>query len=359
MFHLMFFLAVAIGGGLLGIRLRLPAGAMIGTMAAVIIFNLTFRYMSVPQETSKVIQLLSGVLIGVKIKRKDLLALKEILVPAIVMIVGMLLLSLGVGFSIHRFSGLDLSTSLFASAPGGLTDMAIIAEDLGADGAKVAVLHLVRLLSIIGFFPVLIKSLCHRFAPGNGCCCSEEKNTGGGFKAVQEGEVPSSPKDKAWGRFLLTLSIGIAGGGLGIFSGIPAGAMVGSMMFVMAFNIVTSLGYVPDMTGDITRIAAGLFIGSQVSYDDILTLNEVVLPGIILFASLIFLNISFGFLMSKWFQMDLSTALFASAPGGLADMTLIADELGADSTKVAVLQMIRLVSIISILPMVLKYILLL
>ena len=53
----------------------------------------------------------------------------------------------------------SLMTCLIATCPGGITQLASIAEDLGADPLKVSLLHLVRLLTIYVILPPLIKAL--------------------------------------------------------------------------------------------------------------------------------------------------------------------------------------------------------
>ena len=56
---------------------------------------------------------------------------------------------------------MDIITALFASAPGGVTDMALIAEDMGADSTKIAGMHSLRLITVIILFPSLIGGLIH------------------------------------------------------------------------------------------------------------------------------------------------------------------------------------------------------
>jgi len=40
-----------------------------------------------------------------------------------------------------------------------LTDMVLIADDMGADSVKVAGMHLLRLISVIAFYPAIISIL--------------------------------------------------------------------------------------------------------------------------------------------------------------------------------------------------------
>ena len=67
-------------------------------------------------------------------------------------------------------------------------------------------------------------------------------------------------------------------------------------------------------------------------------------------ASFLIMGLVAAVIISRCTDMDLVTALFACAPGGLTDMALIAADLGADSTKVAGMQMLRLVSVIALYP---------
>jgi uncharacterized membrane protein AbrB (regulator of aidB expression) len=50
-------------------------------------------------------------------------------------------------------------TCLLATCPGGITQLASISEDLGADPLKVSLLHMVRLFTIFVVLPPLIKVL--------------------------------------------------------------------------------------------------------------------------------------------------------------------------------------------------------
>ena len=69
------------------------------------------------------------------------------------------ILDLVAGMLIARLTDMDLVTALFSCAPGGLTDMTLIAADLGADGVKVAGMHMIRLVSVIALYPLMINYL--------------------------------------------------------------------------------------------------------------------------------------------------------------------------------------------------------
>ena len=64
---------------------------------------------------------------------------------------------------LNRFTALDYSTALFSSTPGGISEMAILSEEMGVDSFKVSVLHTCRLFFVIAFFPVINKFVCSLF----------------------------------------------------------------------------------------------------------------------------------------------------------------------------------------------------
>ncbi|MDY5997170.1 MAG: AbrB family transcriptional regulator, partial [Erysipelotrichaceae bacterium] len=55
-----------------------------------------------------------------------------------------------------RFKLLDFKSACFSACPAGVSDMALIASDLGADLKTTAVIHVVRLIYAIGFMPSII-----------------------------------------------------------------------------------------------------------------------------------------------------------------------------------------------------------
>ena len=94
---------------------------------------------------------------------KDIVSLKEITVPVIIVIIGFCLMNLILGVIIYKITNFSIQTSLFSAAPGGISDMAIIAEELDADTPKVAVMQFCRLVTVIAVYPILIKIVSRFF----------------------------------------------------------------------------------------------------------------------------------------------------------------------------------------------------
>ena len=91
----------------------------------------------------------------------SVLGLAGLAVPALLVMAGVLLFSLLTGYVMHQLTKLDLATCLLASTPGGLTEMSLLSEDLGADTPKIAVMQTARLLYVVAFFPTMIEFVAH------------------------------------------------------------------------------------------------------------------------------------------------------------------------------------------------------
>lgn len=152
-------LIIAVIGGLIGIKLRIPAGALIGAMIAVAIFNILSGKGAMPSNFKLAAQMVVGGMIGLNFTMETVRGLKDLILPAIILVVGLTVFSVLLGLIISKLTGIDLITALFSSAPGGLADMTLISEAYGANTPNVVLLHLTRLITVITVLPLVIKKL--------------------------------------------------------------------------------------------------------------------------------------------------------------------------------------------------------
>jgi membrane AbrB-like protein len=350
------FLTVIVGfiGATAATKLKVPAGAMVGALIATAFFNIMTGKAFMPQDVKVITQIAAGAFIGAGISRKDVLDLRYIIKPAVLMVISMLVLNLLMGYVMHRVSGIDLITCLFASAPAGVVDMSLISSDLGADTSKVTILQMVRLLFVLSIFPILIKSIHSKLNSTSiqgvtkdevVCTVSDEET-----KNTKE-----TTKTKAV-NLSCTLIVALAAGMVGYLLKIPAGTMTFSMAAVGTLNITTGRGYMPLNLRRATQVFAGILVGERMTYADIIALKSVMLPACILIIGIIILNLFIGYIINKTSGIELVTSLLASAPGGMSDMALIAKDLGGDAPKVAVMQLSRYVCIVAFFPILIKYV---
>ena len=160
-------------------------------------------------------------------------------------------------------------------------------------------------------------------------------------------------RSRAW-RFLLTVAIAIVGGLVFFSLGIPAGAMIGSMLFVAVFGILSGKALFPTGFRPVIQIAVGCFLGARMTYDSLLSLKDLVVPSMIMLVGVVLASLVFGYAIHKITGLAVSTCLLACTPGGLGEMSLIAEELGCDAPKVAVMQTFRLMIVIMLFPTLLR-----
>lgn len=152
-------LLVATAGGLIGVKLKIPAGAMICSMFSVAIYNIFFAEGYIPSNFKIAAQIVVGGMIGLRFTKDTIMELKTILAPATVTLIGLTAFCVLLGYLLHKFTGMDLTTALFSTSPGGLTDMSLLADSYGADSPKVVVMHTMRLVTVVTIVPLIIKYL--------------------------------------------------------------------------------------------------------------------------------------------------------------------------------------------------------
>jgi membrane AbrB-like protein len=357
MINLILTIIVGVIGGTMALKLKVPAGAVVGSMILIAAFNIATGRVFMPQDVKVVTQIAAGAFIGAGISHRDVLDLRFIIKPAVLMVISMIVLNLLMGYIMYKATGVDLITCLFASAPAGIMDMSLISGDLGADTSKVAVLHMVRLLIVFIVLPPMMKFVHSKIYGGktSETARGETVCTDSAKALKKEKKTESFTKEKAI-NLALTLGLALIIGFIGYKLKVPAGAMTFSMIAVGALNIFTGRGYMPLNLRRATQFFAGILIGGRMTYADVIALKSVIVPAIIMLVGIIVLNFCIGYIISRAGGIEIVTALLASAPGGVSDMALIAKELGGDAPKVAIMQLARYICIIAFFPVIIKYV---
>ncbi len=127
----------------------------------------------------------------------------------------------------------NVATGLLATAPGGLVDITLISDDLGADSAAVSVFQVARLLTVIGLFPILVQHFFVRFKQED--------------VAREITEKASKTITMKWQDIVLTLGVAIVCSGMGDVSQIPVGTLIGSMTGCSTLNICFGWAKVPKV----------------------------------------------------------------------------------------------------------------
>ncbi|MTI54706.1 MAG: membrane-spanning protein [Geosporobacter ferrireducens] len=322
--------------GYLFSRFKIPGGMMVGSIVAVSLFNITTGMAYIPAAGRLAAQIVAGAFIGVSVEKSDLSRLKFIIKPAIVLIIGMMILNIVSGLLIYRFSPLDLVTSLMCAVPGGMSDIPIISGDMGADASKVAVMQFIRLVAGIGFFPAIIAKIAK----------------GKDELEVCHDEVYKRVKSESHhlASFIMTIVIAAVFGLIGKYAGITAGALILSMVSIIVLKLSTGKACMPKWMRRFAQVLAGAYIGSSVQYADVLEMKYLVVPAIILILGYSLACMMIGRFLNRTFNMSIKESMLTATPAGASDMALIAADIGVESADVIVLQIIRMVVVVSVFP---------
>lgn len=151
-------IAAAIGGSYIGIWLRLPAPTFLGPMAISAMLHLTEVTQSAPPGMMvSGAQVILGCVLGCRfigIRPRELASAAWLSFAATVLT---MILAVSTGLIIQGWTGISLEQALLALAPGGLTEMGLIALAIHADVAFVALNHVVRIIAVLLLAPATFR----------------------------------------------------------------------------------------------------------------------------------------------------------------------------------------------------------
>lgn len=239
----------------------------------------------------------------------------------------------------HRMGGLDVATALFSSAPGGMADMALISAELGAETAYVGILQMFRILVIILTMPPLFKKILQK----RGYRSKRQETTA----SADMGEPKATVVPM---RLLILLFIAAVGGLFFRWLGVTAGALTGGMLASAVYCVLRGTVKFPSVLKFLLQILAGAYIGIGIDRACVSTMPNLLAPALIMVIGIYGFVFVMAWLMHRLFKLDLAVCLLSSTPGGVQEMSLLSEDLGADTAKIAVMQTVRLVFVILLFP---------
>ena len=326
-------------------RLHLPAPAMLGSMLAVGAANLAFDYAVLPGFVKVVAQAVSGAFIGMQISKKDVLNFRYLVKPFLLLATLLTLNTFVTGMVVHRVAGFDLTTALLGAVAGGVSDISLLSVELGADTPIVALMQTLRLVGVLLIFPYWISFFTRKEGASRGDVRLITGNPEMGSTWLDR--LIDGREKKIAFTFILCILLGF----LGNASFIPAGAMVLPMTAVIGLHVTTSVCYVPLQLKTAAQLLAGAVVGCSISHATLEMLDgSAALAMLVLMGNYWLVNLAYSLYCSRRGLLDLKSAMLASAPGGATDMSLIAADLHADLTQIALIQVLRAVYAVTFMP---------
>lgn len=381
--------AVALAGTLVARLCRIPSPAFLGPMLAAGILNFHGLYpdaapMDLPSFLSKVV---IGVSLGRRFDRGVISALRDVPVPALVTSLWMIGASILAGLLMHFWVNVPLDTALIGTAAGGIAEMAIFALAMNANVVTVTFTQIFRLVLALFLAPLMIRGLL-RFE-NNIIARRGKKASGGNSLPVDNATLPgpaadstilpsaneAAPSDDGTpsglinyarampqGPFTKTLYaimalVATAFGALAEIAGVPAGAMIGGMLGTALVVLLSGRDCVlSSRLNTVALMCMGVVMAESMNHDTVMALQGLVLPLLVPTLLLLFLSMLLSVVLLRITAWSPITCLLATVPAGLSQIIGLAEDYKADVLRVAMLHLVRLVSIIIVFPWIIRII---
>ena len=144
-------LALALVGVWLGLRLKLPAGQLIGPLVVVGALSVTgLVEIAAPGWLIAVAQVVLGTSLGVRFTGMTLRMFLRGAGLSVLSVSAMMAVGIVLAVAVQRAGGLPADVLVISFAPGGVVEMSLIALSLAANPAFVTLHHLLRILITVG-----------------------------------------------------------------------------------------------------------------------------------------------------------------------------------------------------------------
>lgn len=326
-------LATGSAGGWAATAAGMPLPWMLGAMLATAAAAVIGVPVAIPRPVRALFIMVLGVMLGsaftpAMMARSGMFAASLTAMLVYVALAG----AFGVLF-FHRLAGYDRTTSYFAGMPGGLSEMVIVGEAMGGDPRAISLIHGARVMLVVLALPFALQLVL-------------------GYDAAAR-PAPGQPIAVVPAADLAILAMC---GGLGLalarILGLPAAPMVGPMLLSALVHLTGWTKLAPP--GELVaaaQVVVGSAVGCRFAGTAAATIartagwaaggTAILLATALLVASAV----------HRVTGLEITALTLAYAPGGLAEMSLVALALGIETAFVAMHHILRIVLIVVLAPL--------
>ncbi|MFY0661527.1 MAG: AbrB family transcriptional regulator [Shimia sp.] len=321
-------------GGWLVSRTGIPLGWMIGAMLATAALALSKLPMQQPSGVFNVVRASVGAMLGTAFTLELITSFPQWWASITGLLIAMAVM-FGLAFvALRKVARFDRPSALLCSIPGGIAEMILLSESAGADQTRVSIVHALRISLTILILPLLISL-----------------TTGLSVSSAQAAEgVTFTVLDLFW----FALSVG-AGFLAKRYLKIPAPLVVAPMVVSGALHVSGVSGFVvPGALSDAVQAFIGINVGGRFAGVTVKALSAVFGSAVLVVVVQISVAYSAATLVAQSMGFDVLTMTLAYAPGGLAEMSLIAVATDADPAVVGLHHVIRVLEALIAAPILLR-----
>ena len=305
----------------------LPLPFLFGPMAACLLVALAGLRLQGLGQVSVAARTIVGVAVGASITPEVVgqlpqMALSVAFIPFYIVLIAIV----GVPF-FTRVCGFDRMTAWYAAMPGGLQDMILFGQEAGGDVRALSLIHATRVLIIVTVAPILMTNA---------------------FGASLSNPIGAPAVSIPPHELVLMVLAAILGWKVGERIKLFGASILGPMIVTAALSLTDVIHFRPPAEAILT---AQFFIGAGIGVHYVgVTLAELrrdVLSGVAFVILLAGLAVGFTWIVTAAGLAAPIEAFLAFAPGGQAEMTVLAIVTGADLGFVIVHHLTRVVLVIT------------
>ncbi len=325
--HVLATLAVAAAGALLFRVLGLPLPFLLGAVCATTLAGLAGLPVTLPSALRTLVMAILGTVIGTAFDPGRLHGLARFGASLAGLVVAVAATAAAGWLYLRRVGGLCGRDAFFAAMPGGFGEMVLLADRVGADVGRVALIHAVRVWIIVTTAPFAVTALGGHTAP------------------------PPLWNGIAAGDLLRLAAAALLGAGLARRLRLPAWALTGPLAagaLLHLSGVVTARP--PRLLVAGAQVVIGAMVGTRLRGLDGRDLPRLVATAAGLTLLMFALAALFALLAHLVTGIALPALLVAYVPGGVVEMGVVALALGLDPAFVATHHLLRILLLVGSAP---------
>ncbi|MDG2258601.1 MAG: AbrB family transcriptional regulator [Paracoccaceae bacterium] len=328
------FVLAAVGVGVFTL-LGLPLPFLFGPMTACLLAAFGGMKLRGFGQITVAARTILGIAVGASITPALFLALPDMAISILAIPVFIFLIGLvGVPF-FRKVWKLDPVTAFYAAMPGGLQDMVIFGQEAGGDPRALSLIHATRVLIIVTLAPLLLVSL---------------------YGASLDNPIGAPASQVPVVELVLMFAAALIGWKGGERLGLFGASILGPMIVATILSLAGLIHARPPKEAIlIAQFFIGTGIGAHFVGITFVEFKRTVMAGISYVFVLAVLAAGFSFLIAGLGVAAPLNVFLAYAPGGQAEMTVLAIVAGADLGFIICHHLVRIVLVIVGAPIVAKW----
>lgn len=317
----------------------LPLPWLLGALFVTAVAMASRMPVGVPTPCVQVAHVILALLIGSRFQ-PDMLSQAAHWPLLVAVTLALFVLTFGAGWLFFRkVARYDSATATFAAAPGGFVMLMMLAQEIGGDTRRIAVVHAMRVLAIFGVVPLLLTVLA---APA--------EIPGAAAETLSQGQHPVD--------WLVLASLGAIGVAIGGMLRLPGRTVLGPLILSAAAHATGLIATEPpaELLAAV-QVIIGISVGLRFAGLRLTMLIRDMILGLGWASIILGTAILGAFLLAPSLGQEASQLILIFTPGGLPETSVMALGLGLDVASIVVCNMARFLaiaisvpSIVSLLP---------